>query len=66
MSKWIVVGATPIQTYTGTTTYAGIHQIALVDSEKDAARVINENYEEYGGMIESFEIPDKPLDNHNQ
>lgn len=58
-TRWIVVGSTPHQSYTGTVTYAGLKSLGIFNTEEEASKCVADNYNPCGGLIEVFEIKEE-------
>lgn len=53
--SYLVVGGNPYRLYNGTTTFTSLRKIALVYSYEAATKVVEDNYDKCGGLIEVFD-----------
>jgi len=55
-SKFVVMGALPFRTYTGTVTYTGLRTLGIYDTQEEADARIEECFDEAGGLINVQEV----------
>ncbi len=49
--KYSVVGGYPVRSYTGTQTFACLNVVGTADTIHDAAKIVNKEYHNCGGLI---------------
>ena len=56
MKKFIVVGGNPYRMYTGTITFTHLRELGQFNTQEEADRCIEQNYDECGGLLDVFVV----------
>lgn len=49
--RYSIIGGNPIRALTGTGTFTALNVVGVVDTEEEVKRVVDEKYEECGGLL---------------
>lgn len=54
--RFLVVGGVPFRSYTGTGSFTGLRLVGYTDSDDEVAVLVNNNYDDCGGLIHVFDL----------